>query len=141
MATFHRTARQLGWSLPDSAYLFDQQISEFIEMMWQEGEPKALIASLLSGLQFFHRELKGKLLSSWALYSAWNRLELPARAPPMLDLLLTGTLGWFLKNKYYDVFVVCWVMHDAILRTGEACSLTRAPQTVSPHGIPDIETR
>jgi len=37
-------------------------VEDFVEMCWQEGEPRALVSDCLSGLQFFIPDLKGRLV-------------------------------------------------------------------------------
>ena len=39
--------------LPSNCFDLDSRINEYIELMWEEGEGRALIANTLSGLQHF----------------------------------------------------------------------------------------
>jgi len=98
-------------------------IDDFIEMCWEEGEPRASACDCLSGLQFFVPGLKGKLTGAWRLCRAWQRRELPARATP-LTLGMVKALAmrrikkgqWRMAAAYLVAFAVC-------LRTGEVLAL------------------
>ena len=70
-----------------NAHLVDI-IEEFIEVCWQEGEPRAYACDCLSGAQFFIPELRGRLVGAWRLCKAWQRQELPARALPLTQAMV-----------------------------------------------------
>ena len=65
----------------------DQVLAEFLEKLWEDGEPKDCTSDALSGLGHFIPAVKPHLLASWRLHSAWSRAELPCRAPPFTPLL------------------------------------------------------
>ena len=49
---------------------------------------------VLSGLQHFEPQLKRRLMQSWHLVKAWQRHEIPSRAPPLTPSTLFMLAGW-----------------------------------------------
>ena len=72
-----------GFVLPEEPGELDMVICSFIEECWQEGEGRGLAADVVCGVQWTSPLMKRQLNGSWALLKAWQRTELPARAPPM----------------------------------------------------------
>ena len=73
----------LGTSLATTVAGFGDGICEYIESGWQNGDTRATIGHLISGLCHHVRGLHRHLPCAWRLFTAWGRAELPARAPPM----------------------------------------------------------
>ena len=119
-------------SLPYSNFVLDQQISSFIENMWEEGEGRALIADTLSGIQHKIPSLRHQLPSSWRLYKAWGRHELPARAPPLTQTFTQALAGKAFELSRGDIAVALLVAFEALLRTGELLSLTKCNVDIAP---------
>ena len=81
-------------SLPSSdPPAFDAQLRACIEDVWYEGETNALVGSTLCGIQHLLRT-KRCFPQAWDLYSVWQRMELPRRAPPLLVPVLMGMCGY-----------------------------------------------
>ena len=124
---FFAWVRSLGSQLPATWVGFDLLVSRFIEEAWQDGEPRALIGNLLSGLKFFVPPLKGRLSGGWRLHTAWGKHELPARAPPTTfegTLAISGVLWmWqFIDAALGVILISHCLLHMAQIRH---CSLTR----------------
>ena len=58
----------------------DDPLTEYVEMLWHEGDPKSHVAYLLAGVQHFMPRLRRHIPAAWRLKAAWDRLELPQRA-------------------------------------------------------------
>ena len=122
-------------TLPDSTEVLDDQVSNSIELAWAEGESRSLIGNLLSGLQFFVPNLKGKLRFSWLLWAEWGKKEWPVRAPPFSKaacmaivytiwtegfprlalLVLLGYHRFMRTREFLDVTLSqCIFLHDAV---------------------------
>jgi len=70
----------------------DQQVSEYLETLWETGAERNAAGFTLSGLQFFLRRRRF-LHNSWRLLRVWQRLEHPSRAPPLPARTLLATVA------------------------------------------------
>ena len=118
-------------SFPTSYFLLDNLLCEFIDAMWEEGEGRALIANVLSGMQHFVPVLRYRIPCSWRLYRAWLKHELPARAPPFTWELVKSMSGEALRLNRGDVAIAILIAFEGILRTGELCGLTKGDIDIS----------
>lgn len=87
---FHRL--QKSFALPPFE-VFDDMAAEFIEALWEQGEPKSQANYTLASLQHFRPQAKHRLPWSWRLVKVWNTLELPQRATPLSPELLMALSG------------------------------------------------
>ena len=143
-ATLKRYKQALCWlflcfslgqiAVPKSEWEMDAQVGAFIDMAWQEGEPRNLVGDMLSGLSYFIPPLRGKLGGSWRLYDAWGRSELPARAPPLTPLMATALCGYLLNNSTLGMSVAFAVMFHCYLRTTEMLSIVRKDVSIALDG-------
>ena len=107
---------------------------EFVEMAWEEGEPRATACDTLCGLQFYVPNLKGKLLGAWRLCKAWQKQELPTRAPPLL-LGMTKAMAMLRGKKgQWRVATAYLVAYELCLRTGEILGLQCKDVVMNPTG-------
>ncbi len=86
----------------------DHQVSEYLEMLWAEGEPKNLAGDTLSGIQWL-LNTKRVLPGSWRLLDVWTRNEMPARAPAMPAELLVALAGYAVLVGAPDVAALSMV--------------------------------
>ena len=120
---FHRLQRSFVIA---SFEEFDELTSEYIEMLWETGEPKSVANYTLAALQFFRPQLKQRLPWSWKLVKVWNQVELPIRATPMSPQLLLAYAGLALKWKQPRFAWLILVGFGLFLRTGEMLTLKRS---------------
>jgi hypothetical protein len=107
---------------PSTFIKLDEVLSEFIEHLWQAGEPKAWAGDALSGLSHFIPAVRKHIHGSWRLHSAWGKAELPARAPP-LTLVLVYALAHYCRSKgWTDTLVLLLLGFHTYARTGELFS-------------------
>ena len=109
-----------------SASEVDLQMSVYIENLWEEGESRSLATDCLSGIQMFLPSLKRNLYGSWRLVTAWQKHELPTRAPPLLPVLY---LQWeakpekkgsyVLASAYFWRFTACFVLLNYLVSYAE----------------------
>ena len=109
--------------LPQSADDFDMVICQFIEACWQEGDGRSRAADVVCALQWTSPLLKRQLNGSWALLKAWQRTELPARAPPMPPKVVFALAEWLLRKGWTGMAVGIVVAAHCFLRTGELLGL------------------
>ena len=88
---FFHWQERLG-SLPESAAELDQVVCDYLEALWEDGEPKGWADDLLIGLGV-HLPRLAKLGAAWKLFGAWARLEMPCRAAPMGELMMCAFVG------------------------------------------------
>ena len=51
----------------------DESIAQYIDKLWEEGDPRYWGEDVLSGLAHAAKGLKGKLTLSWQLITAWQK--------------------------------------------------------------------
>ena len=111
----------LKWNkmrLPSKHEEVDQMVSLFVEELWEEGDSRYLAQDVLSALQHVEPQLKRRLLQGWRLVKAWQRHEIPTRAPPFTPLTLSLLAGW-LQSCRPELALAVVVAFEALLRTGE----------------------
>ena len=112
-----------GLALPEEPSELDMIICSFIEECWQEGEGRGLAADVVCGVQWTSPLMKRQLNGSWALLKAWQRTELPARAPPMPPKVVFAVAEYLLRQGWTGVALGVILAAHCILRTGELLSL------------------
>ena len=91
-------------------WVLGDQLAEYVAALWEEGEAKAVAHYTMAAVQHFTPQVKGSLHCAWRLVSAWDKRELPCRAPPLLLEVLLGMAGLAVLQGYVDVaLTVCWI--------------------------------
>eukprot|EP00971_Amphidinium_carterae_P331288 6464771-Amphidinium_carterae.1 len=109
---------------PTTPLRCDRACSAFLEELWECGEAKSEAANVLSGIQHFLPFMRHKLLSSWRLYTAWSKHELPRRAPPLsMELAYALAFDMYTQKWPFTALLILLGMHTA-LRSGELFSIT-----------------
>ena len=96
----------------------DSTAAEFIQVLWEDGDPLSYATDMLSGLQFYAPPLKKNLPSSWQFITAWRKAELPARATPFLPRYAAAVAGYFAQTSPTTSLAILVGFH-CLLRTGE----------------------
>ncbi len=117
--------KSTGRPWPRNRVAIDNLVCEFVESCWEEGEPRSVASDTISGLQHTIPSLKRHLAGCWRLLGAWQRHELPARAPPLTEQILWALAGFFLRQGWDDMAICIWVAFHCLLRTGEMIQLLR----------------
>ena len=105
---------------------FDGMVGEYIEVLWESGEPKSYANYTLASIQHFRPQVKQHLPWSWKLVKVWNQMELPVRAMPLtaqVMLAFAGAALRWLQPQFAWLIVVGFAL---FLRTGELLHLARA---------------
>ena len=111
----------LRWNqfvLPSQYVDVDRLASMYVEELWEDGDSRYLAQDVLSSLQHHEPQLKRRLLQSWRLIKAWQKHEIPSRAPPLTVSTLFVLAGW-LQKHLPEVALGVVVAYYALLRTGE----------------------
>eukprot|EP00438_Fugacium_kawagutii_P036421 Skav236206 [mRNA] locus=scaffold98:75695:76507:- [translate_table: standard] len=114
--------------------VFDDMVSEYIEHLWEHGEPKSFANYVLAAIQHFRPETKHQLPWSWKLVKVWNQLEVPQRATPLTPELLSSFAGQAFIWGQWEFGWLLVVGFTLLLRTGELLSL-RAQDIVLSHKV------
>ena len=117
---FHRL--QKNFALP-AFEVFDDMVAEFVEALWDEGEPKSQANYTLAAIQFYKPQAKHHLPWSWRLVKVWNTLELPQRATPLSPDLLMAFCGQAFRWEQYDFGWLLVLGFTLFLRTGELLNI------------------
>ena len=107
-----------SFTLPSGYEEVDRLASLCIEELWEEGDSRYLAQDILSGLQHFEPQLKRRLMQSWRLIKAWQKHEIPSRAPPLTPSTLFVLAGW-LHQHVPEVALGVALGFFGLLRTGE----------------------
>jgi integrase len=110
--------------LPNDMDLLDQELCEFVEETWEEGQPRSWCLECLSGIGKFEPSLQNQFPLARAFVETWKRHELPERAPPLsIDML--KALCTYALNKLHDVplATIMLLTFHCMLRIGECVNL------------------
>ena len=124
VASFSQWVSAHGQQISTNIDYLDFQVAEWIEYLWHDGRGANEAGDTLSGLQFLLRRRR-ILPSSWALFGAWRRIELPHRVPPLphnLLLAMASVARFWCRN---DVAVLLIIGFAGFLRTTEMVSLCK----------------
>ena len=111
--------KTFGLGYPRSLTSLDARVSEYLEMLWQDGEPKSFASDCLSGLGHFLPQCKRHLVGSWRLRGSWTRAELPARALPFLPYMTYALAQRAYDFGWEDVAILLLLGFDRYARSGE----------------------
>lgn len=120
------TVCRLRWQrLPWDSRSLDRGASVFIEYLWEEGEPRQVVADLLSGLS---AKLNVKCFTgAWKLYATWLRREPASRSLPLLEEQVCGFAAyWAIDKKDLRYGVLLLLGFYCFLRTTELIMLVRS---------------
>ena len=108
---------------PADPETFDQLLSEYLEMLWDTGEPRTVASYTLASVHYFLPALRRKLPRAWRLKNIWERLELPNQAEPLSEQQMVAIAGYFLHHSQLNLAAACITGFTCLLRTGELLSL------------------
>ena len=139
-AAFVRLWRWVGRHPPDeltSNAAYDRLLAAFIEDQWREGATRGNVGNAISASVKMHPQLRGRghLPESWYLYNAWQRYEIPMRAPPMPVELVLALAWYFVRMGHVGGALVLLLGFDCFLRTGEMMSLIVDDLAFSANGL------
>ena len=113
-----------GWVLESSWEGLDFQLSEYLEALWELGGSRGDAGDILSAATHMLRTTR-RFPGAWGLLRVWQRAELPRRAPPIPEGVLTALVEAALQRHEGLFAALLLVGFCAFLRTGELLSLRR----------------
>ena len=117
--------KELG-ALPTEAETLDEQMGEYINMLFQEGESISHAGWLLSGFKRFMPRVKRDLVVSQQFYNNWNRHHVPFRAVPMPWNICKALAALAHEAKQTEVALLLLVGYVFYLRSMEMLNLQKA---------------
>ena len=102
--------------------IMEQQLVQYLEQLWYEGESKGYAADALSGVQHFLNSRR-RFAGAWQLLTTWSRLEIPCRAPPFTLPIVLALAGIAWSERLYDIAALLLTGFHCCLRTGEILNL------------------
>jgi hypothetical protein len=119
-------------NLPSCSLELDQLVAQFVEELWQDGEPKSAASYTVAAVQHFMPEMKNNLRCAWRLVRAWGKLEMPERATPFEPFMLWAFSSYFLQKQHLELALLLPVAFAALLRTGEFFLLRKGDVVFGP---------
>ncbi|CAE7214024.1 unnamed protein product [Symbiodinium necroappetens] len=110
--------------LPRTMAELDEELAEYINHLYQEGDAVTVAGWTLSGLKRFYPRCKPHLLTSQLFLRNWQRVPLPQRTCPMTWLGARAMAGAAYKVGRPDLALSIFLGFAFFLRTMELLSLT-----------------
>lgn len=112
-----------GLQLATSYHQLDEQVAEYINHLFQEGEAISKAGWLLSGLRRFYPRIRRELPVSQQWYLNWTRTHTPDRATPITWKILRADIGLCLHEHWGHLGATLLVGFVVMLRTQEMLQL------------------
>ena len=125
LRTFFRYLRQFQIPYPDSAEDLDYAAADFIQYLYQDGAPQQVGRNFAAALQDAVPPSRRQLPTTWRWLAAWSKQEPPRRATPLPPEVAFALASVLVSVGRPDAGAVALTAFHALLRTGEAVSLTR----------------
>ena len=128
-------AHFFGWMSEENEQLpvrtedLDVLTCRWVEHCWQDGHGRGRAADVICSLCLRSPALRGHFNGSWSLLKAWQRTELPTRAPPLPTAAIFAIAEWFLRQGHHGLALGVLVAAHCLLRTGEMLKLTFGQMT------------
>ncbi len=118
--------------IPATAVDLDERMSEFINVLYQEGESISHAGWLLSGMKRFLPRVRRDLLTSQQFYNNWVRDHTPVRAVPFPWVVVRMMAGLAFRAGHPDVALLLLLGFSFFLRTMEMLNLVSTDVVVDP---------
>ena len=102
----------------------DLLLADYINTLFQEGEPISKAGWVLSGLKRLFPRCCKELQTSQQWYTNWARSHVPQRATPITWSMVQGFAGLCIEQRWYSLALTILLNFVFFLRTGEALNLT-----------------
>ena len=109
---------------PASYHTLDLVLAEYINSLFQEGEPLSRAGWVLSGMKRLFPRCRKELQTSQQWFTNWTRSRVPQRATPIIWNMVQGLAGLCLEQQWYSLTLTLLLTFVFFLRVGEALNLT-----------------
>ena len=110
-------------SYPSTYHELDLLLADYINTLFQEGEPISRAGWVLSGMKRLFPRCRKELQTSQQWYTNWTRSHVPQRATPITWNIVQGFLGLCIEQRWYSLALTILLNFVFFLRTGEALGL------------------
>ena len=104
---------------PTSCLQLDEQICDWIQYVWEQGESIHIVSDALCGLHHYEPWTKRQIPMAWKIFGIWRKLETPDRAPPLVRGIIYSWANYALDHKELEFGALILLGFFALLRTGE----------------------
>ena len=105
--------------IPENPLELDEQICDWIQHCWEQGESIHIISDGLCGLHHYQAWTKKMIPQAWKLFSVWRKLESPDRAPPLTGYVVYAWANYALEHNQFEFGALLLLGFFCLLRTGE----------------------
>lgn len=119
-------------ALPTSQHDLDQEIAEFINDMYQNGEPHGYAGDFISAISRAIPRARAHIPTARLWFRNWGRELQRSRALPMPAHVVTGFAGLALAMRRMDLAALLPTAFTCFLRTSEIYGLQRQHITFKP---------
>ncbi|CAE7668538.1 unnamed protein product [Symbiodinium sp. CCMP2592] len=123
VAAFFAYVRALRGRLPATMQALDDELSEYINHLYQEGDTLTQAGWTVSGLKRFYPRCRPHLLTSQVFLRNWQRVHLPKRTTPMTWLGAKAMAAAALQVGRPDLSLIIFLGFAFFLRTMEVLAL------------------
>lgn len=131
IADFLHFAKKKSVTMLKASHL-DACAAEYLDMLFQEGDPISYAGHLVSALKRFHPNLRHLLPITTQFYRNWTKTYVPVRATPMAWTLLEAMVGYAEEHKMRSMALLLGLGFDGMLRTSEMLALTYQHVVIHP---------
>jgi len=110
----------------------DLGICDYLQCLWQEGEPRYWGEDVISAFVKRVPQLRGCFPGAWQLVSAWQKHELPQRCTPISLDVLKAMVGVAISWDEIPMALSLSVAFHGILRTAETYTMSVSDFTFNP---------
>ena len=110
-------------SLSTKQSAMDPLLCEYLEHLWSSGAGRAQACDTLAGLQDIQPNLRNRIPGAWRLLKTRAQNELPCRAPPLPEHVVSAMVGWAFFKGHNSFALSLLIGFYCMLRTGEVLGL------------------
>ena len=118
--------------MPRTMLELDQSAAEFVNSLWQEGDPHGYAGDLISGLSRFVPAARLHLSTTRLFFRNWTRTLTRVRAIPASAKIVRAFAGVALGMRRIDLMALFLAGFFGVLRTAEIFSLTAGQLVFGP---------
>eukprot|EP00435_Cladocopium_sp_Y103_P050034 s2053_g15.t1 len=127
---FYHFLQKNNVDLPWEKHQLDGLLCDYLEWLWANGEGRALASDTLASLQDTSPRIRGCIPGAWRLLKTWHVNEIPCRAPPLPERVLTSLAGFFIFHQRPDMALSVLLGFYTMLRTGELLGIKNRDVTI-----------
>lgn len=113
----------------------DVAVSDWVELSWSKGATLGSVSDALCGLHHFEPWTRKQLYHTWKLFSAWRKLEGPARAPPLTASIVSAMANYAISHRDIIFAALILLGFYGLLRTAEILQLRACDILIGRHNI------